>query len=161
MTTAGPDTVYGAQTTQTRLSSDTADNLIWEKYTNPDTAALPAQIVGALSRITFITKTSAKPLHTVTQLVDAEATKLDEAGGRTMIVIAGRSRRMAVENLGKELREMATVGHGVASPAGAGPQSRVGSSVAKTLGDVGAALVAKNVNASLLIVQASTSKGSA
>ena len=73
-----------------------------------------------------------------------------------MIVLAGRSRRMAVESLGKELREMAVVGHGATSPTGTGPQPRVGGSVAKTLGDVGAALVAKNVNASLLIVQAAT-----
>lgn len=78
-----------------------------------------------------------------------------------MMVVAGRSRRMAAENLGKELREMATVGHGATSPTGSGLQSRVGGSVAKTLGDVGAALVAKNVNASLLIVQAATSKGAA
>ncbi|KAJ3544910.1 hypothetical protein NMY22_g2626 [Coprinellus aureogranulatus] len=159
---AGPDTVYGPQSTQTWLASDTADNIIWEKYTNPDPANLPDRVVGALSRITFITRTSTKPLHTVTKLVEAQATKLDEAGGRTMIVIAGRSRRMAVEDLGKELREMAIVGHGATSPtSGSGPQSRVGSSVAKTLGDVGAALVAKNVNASLLIVQAANSRGPA
>ncbi|KAF5346111.1 hypothetical protein D9758_009957 [Tetrapyrgos nigripes] len=29
------DTVYEGQTTQTRLASETADNLLWERYTNP------------------------------------------------------------------------------------------------------------------------------
>jgi hypothetical protein len=156
LTTAGPDTVYGAHNTQTRLASDTADNLIWEKYTNPDNTALSAQVISALSRINFTTEDSVKPLHTVTELADAEATKLETRGGRTMIVLAGRSRRMAVESLGKELREIAVVGHGATSPTGTGSQPRVGGSVAKTLGDVGAALVAKNVNAGLLIVQAAT-----
>jgi len=59
-----------------------------------------------------------------------------------MIVLLGRSRRMAVEDLKGELKELCESG-----PA-------IGSSVSKTLGDVGAALVGKNVNASLLVLQA-------
>jgi hypothetical protein len=59
-----------------------------------------------------------------------------------MIVLLGRSRRMAVEDLKGELKDL-----GASGPA-------VGSSVAKTLGDVGAALVGRNVNASLLVLQA-------
>ena len=49
---------------------------------------------------------------------------------------------MAVEDLKGELKELSASG-----PA-------IGSSVSKTLGDIGAALVAKNVNASLLVLQA-------
>jgi hypothetical protein len=62
---------------------------------------------------------------------------------KTMIVVAGRSRRLAVESLHVELR-------GLISESG----STISTSVPKTLGDVGAALVSTNVDASLLILQA-------
>lgn len=65
------------------------------------------------------------------------------SSSKTMIVLAGRSRRLAVESLHQELR-------GLIIESG----SSISTSVPKTLGDVGAALVATSVNASLLIVQA-------
>jgi len=142
MTIAAADTVYGAHNTQTRMASDTADNILWDKYTNPDSAS---SVTSALSRITFTTERTPTPLKTVIDHVTEETAKLASAGGRTLIVLAGRSRRMAVENLSNELREIVS---GM-------PGSTLGSSVSKTLGDVGAALVATNANASLLVVQAS------
>ncbi|KAJ7086474.1 hypothetical protein B0H15DRAFT_351264 [Mycena belliarum] len=33
-----PDTVYGAHSTQTRLVSDTADNLLWDRFALPSSA---------------------------------------------------------------------------------------------------------------------------
>lgn len=139
---AAADTVYGAFNTQTRLASDTADNLIWEKYTNPDSHAVPPSVRVALGRISFSTKTSAKPLHIAVELVRAEITS-NQVTPRSFVVLVGRSRRLAVENLGAELRQLiAEVG------------SQMGSSVPKTVGDVGAALVASNVDASVLVLQA-------
>ncbi|KAG2013017.1 potassium:hydrogen antiporter [Coprinopsis cinerea AmutBmut pab1-1] len=143
MTVAAADTVYGAHNTQTRLASDTADNILWDRYTNPSNTHSPV-IISALSRITFSEQTSATPLQTVTELVKAEVTRAEAMLGRTVIVLAGRSRRMAVEPLGRELRRLI-------SETG----SHIGSSVPKTLGDVGAALVVTKANASLLILQAS------
>ena len=68
------------------------------------------------------------------------------SGGRTLIVIAGRSRRMAVESLASEAKELsATTG------------STMNSSVPKTLGHVGAAIVGTGVGASLLVMQAANS----
>ncbi|TFK43902.1 Sodium/hydrogen exchanger family-domain-containing protein [Crucibulum laeve] len=143
-TIAGPDTVYPNHNTQTRLASDTADNIVWDRFTAPSSAHDPI-IASALSRIEFSTHSSSQPLHTLTELVKNEVRQAFTPR-RTLIVVAGRSRRMAVESHSAELRELiAEIG------------SSISSSVPKTVGDVGAALVASNVNASLLILQASSS----
>ena len=146
MTVAAADTVYGAHNTQTRMASDTADNILWDRYTNA-TNTHSSVIASALTRITFAEQLSEAPLHTVTELVKAEVDKVvaQPTGGRTVIVLCGRSRRMAVTPLGRELRKMI----------GENPGANVSSSVPKTLGDVGAALVVCKVNASLLVMQAS------
>ncbi|RDB16864.1 K(+)/H(+) antiporter 1 [Hypsizygus marmoreus] len=133
------DTVYGQHNTETRLASDTADNLTWSRYTSQSTAQ-DADTLSALSRITFNNVSSAKPLHTIVDLVANEITQ-----SKNVIVVAGRSRRMAVESLKSELQQIIT-------ESGAS----VVSSTSQTLGDVGAALVANNTAASLLILQAST-----
>ena len=146
---AAADTVYGAHNTQTRMASDTADNLAWERYTNPDSSS-PPSVTSAIARIAFSTESSPTPLHRVTELVHTETEKIAASNGRTMIVLVGRSRRLAVESLTGELRT-------IISETG----SHIGSSVSKTLGDVGAALVAKNANASLLVMQASAASASA
>lgn len=65
------------------------------------------------------------------------------SSNKTMIVVAGRSRRMAVESLHNEL-------HGLITDS----ESSISVHVPKTLGDVGAALVLTSVNASLLVLQA-------
>ncbi|KAK0190433.1 Sodium/hydrogen exchanger family-domain-containing protein [Armillaria mellea] len=137
LTVAAADTMYGYQNTQTRLASDTADNLIWSKYTSIPLSGHTPAISSALSRITFTTQQAHEPLHAVLDLVNAER------GGTNAIVVMGRSRRMAVESHKKELMKI------VADKGGS-----IGSSVAKTLGDVGAALVADGAKASLLVVQA-------
>ncbi|KAF6744698.1 potassium:hydrogen antiporter [Ephemerocybe angulata] len=149
LTLAAADTVYGAFNTQTRLASDTADNLIWEKYTNPSSHSLSPAIRTALGRVSFTSTSSAKPLHTAVELIKAEVTAASSteasAASRSFIALLGRSRRMAVEPLGAELRTLLT-----------SLGSHLGSSVPKTLGDVGAALVASNVDASLLVLQAAS-----
>jgi len=132
---AAADTHYGEVTPQHRLVSDTADNLQWDKYAQKDTTD-PAEL-DALSRINFVTKTSPQLLHTL-----AEETNNLVNAGNDVIVVLGRSRRMAAESHAAELRE-------VIKEYG----SSIGASLAKTLGDVGASLVVMNVHASLLITQ--------
>ena len=99
----------------------------------------------ALSRITFREESATKPLHHVVDAVKEEASMLALHSPKTMIVLAGRSRRMAVESLGEELGSL-TSGSG-----------SVTSTVPRTLGDVGAALALTGANASILIFQASSS----
>ncbi|KAF8632310.1 hypothetical protein AX15_001934 [Amanita polypyramis BW_CC] len=135
-TFAAADTHYGEFSAQHRLVSDTADNLLWDKYSQKDTSN--AAELEALSRVKFITKGSPQLLHTI---VD-EANSLI-AAEHELIIVLGRSRRMAIESHAAELREIITE-----------RGSSIGSSVAKTLGDVGASLVVMSVQASLLVMQA-------
>ncbi|KAF9035009.1 hypothetical protein BDZ89DRAFT_1062262 [Hymenopellis radicata] len=139
-TVAAADTVYGNQNTEIRLASDTADNIIWDRYTrNSTTYAHSSAVLSALSRITFMRQDAFEPLHHVLDLVNGEVSQC----GRNVIVVTGRSRRMATENHAPELgRILAEKGFSI------------GSSVSKTVGSVGAALVADGTAASLLVVQA-------
>jgi len=135
------DTVYGHGNTTTRLESDTADTLLWDRYsTSPDTHS-PA-ITSALGRINFSHQSSSKPLHTV---VDKASSELQQASGRTLVVVIGRSRRLATESHQVELRQIV----------GERGFTAGSDSVPRTLGDVGAALVVSGVGASILVMQAS------
>lgn len=117
--------------------------MTWNRYAS-SSASQDVNTAMALNRITFSSVSSAKPLHTIVELVASETSKSTPA--KNVIVITGRSRRMAAESHTSELQQIIT-------ESGA----PVGSSVSKTLGDVGAALVASNTAASLLILQAFSS----
>ncbi|KAJ6515377.1 Sodium/hydrogen exchanger family-domain-containing protein [Mycena sanguinolenta] len=140
LTMAAADTVYGQHTTQTRLVSDTADNLLWDRFTVPSSSR-DETVTEALSRITFKTLESEQPLHKIVELVDSETNSLP--AGKNLVVLLGRSRRMAVESHTVELNKLIT-----------STGASIGSSVSKTVGDVGAALVASRSRASLLVLQA-------
>ncbi|KAF9035924.1 cation/H+ exchanger [Panaeolus papilionaceus] len=144
-TVAAADTVYGQHNTQTRLASDTADNILWAKCTSPQLRPR----TGALNRIVFSTESTSTPLHKCVELAKEAAAKSIADTGRTLILFAGRSRRLAVENLKGELKSLITANAG---------HSAMSSSVPKTLGDVGAAMVAVNANASLVVLQAAPSR---
>lgn len=133
--------MYGAHNTETRLASTTADNLAWDRYTRGISAHSP-EVLSALSRITFTKQEVFQPLHTALDMLSSEIT---QAAG-TVIVVTGRSRRLAAENYAPELAKIV-----------AEKGFHAGSSVSKTLGNVGAAVVADGSAASLLVVQATTS----
>ena len=132
--TVFPDTVYGAQSTQTRLASDTADSILWTRLT---TSAVP-ELADAFARMAFSEESSRKPLHKIVEL----AARAAPAHARQVVVV-GRSRRMAVESHHAELQELAA------------RNASLGTELAKTLGPVASAFVAKGSGASLLVVQAS------
>lgn len=88
--------------------------------------------------MTFVTKKTLDPLHRVVDMVKEEVAQL----GRNVIVVTGRSRRVSTLSHTEELERIV-----------AEKDSSIGSSVAKTVGDVGAALVADGTAASLLVVQ--------
>ena len=131
-----PDTVYAHRDTQTRLASDTADNLLWERYS---TGAAP-EVAAALRRMTFAHEMASRPLHAALEA----ATKAFAAHktARPMIVV-GRSRRLAVEAHSAELRALLTE-----------KNSAMGSDLVKAMGDLGTAVVASHSSASLLVLQA-------
>jgi hypothetical protein len=134
-----PDTVYGQHTTQTRLQSDTADNVLWERYASRPAAGTGTSLAAALARVEFAELATAQPLRAVVQQV--QAASLASGPGARVLVLAGRSRRLAVESHARELKELAGA-HAV------GPEVR------KTLGDVASALVGAGAGAGVLVVQA-------
>ncbi|KAG7097485.1 hypothetical protein E1B28_004827 [Marasmius oreades] len=149
-TISGADTVYGQQTTQTRLASDTADNILWETHSN-----------AGFSRISFSVKKTSKPLQEVVDMVSTvpstgdtpPLTELTNAvkKGANVVVLCGRSRRRAMQSPSRELTQIVS-----GTTAGA----VLAGSVSRTLGDVGAAMVAVGARASLLVVQARLDKSS-
>ena len=132
-----PDTVYGHATTQTRLQSETADNIAWVRYTRPTDPSLTP----ALSRMEFLEVTTPTPLHyIIEQALKISETAVEEHS--RLLVLAGRSRRLAVENHHAELKKIMEE-HGA-----------VGSEVKRTVGDVTTALVVSGCQANVIVFQA-------
>ncbi|CUA69152.1 K(+)/H(+) antiporter 1 [Saccharomyces cerevisiae S288c] [Rhizoctonia solani] len=144
----GPDTVYPQNTTQTRLQSETADNLIWTQMTSSSEAQSPA-IKGALSRITFIEDESSKPLAEILKRCGDEHSTA-ATSSKALLVVVGRGRRMAAESHTDELR-------GIIASVNA--SETIGGEVRRTVGDVATAFVATGAKASLFILQASENVG--
>ena len=99
-------------------------------------------MASALHRITFSEESSTLPLHSILETCSRTFAQYPHA---RPIVVLGRSRRMAVGSHATELNALL-------SATGAA----LGSETAKTMGDVGTAMVAKNIGASLLVLQASS-----
>lgn len=153
------DTAYSNVNTQVELASETADNLLWMRYAQPTQAERDGsnKLAAALSRTTFVTKATSKPLHTIADWVHAGLREYPKPAdppyhrqSRTPIIFIGRSRRLSPESHKAELNELIHER--------GGGTVLISSSLPRTLGDVGAALVATNVDASLMVVQAGTAK---
>ena len=137
MTTGFPNTMYGNATTHPKPQSQTADGVAWARYAAPPTA-LSREDGEALSRVTFEELAGADPLHAALHRVRLLP--------RPVVVVVGRSQRLAVEEYHAELR--ALEGEHGAAP--------VHSDVRKTIGDVGTAFVMAGIDANLLVMQASS-----
>ncbi|KAJ7066533.1 Sodium/hydrogen exchanger family-domain-containing protein [Mycena amicta] len=134
--TAGfPDTVYGNVTTQTRMQSDTADNIAWAKFAS----AHPTDVSSSQKNIEFRQLISPIPLHAAIHEVNAYR----ESHRHTRVLaVIGRSRRLAVENHAGELKELV------------GEYGSVGAEVRKTMGDVASAFVVAGAGDGLVVLQA-------
>lgn len=138
-----PDTVYANATTQTRLQSETADNIAWSRYTHTSVSADPT-LAPALSRMDFSDVGTPEPLrYTIKQALGMSRSVVDERG--RLLILAGRSRRLAVENHHAELKSVMEEHGGLANE------------VKRTVGDVATALVVSGCQASLIVFQASVS----
>ena len=137
MASGSPNTnmMYDKATKQ--LQTHTADGLAWARYAAP--SATPTREDGeTLSRVTFEELAGPDPLHAALHRVRMLP--------RPVVVVVGRSRRLAVEDYHAELRALEGV-HGAAP---------VHSDVRKTIGDVGTAFVVAGIDANLLVMQASS-----
>jgi len=138
--TVFPDTVYGLQSTQTRLASDTADDLAWARYTSKISDRAVREAVG---RITFSEERSDKPLHFVQTFASTLRSQSEGSRSRSLLIVVGRSRRMATESHAAELKALLAENH-----------TSVGSEATKTLGEVGTTIITGGVGEGVLVVQA-------
>lgn len=136
------DTYYGYYTTETRMQSETADNIAWAKYASPAaTSTFPT--AAARLRMEFKEVASPIPLRAAIGIIgDLQQEKAAE--GRRLLVVAGRSRRLAVENHKAELKELVEEYGGVPAE------------VSKTIGDVGTACVMAKAGTGVIVLQTST-----
>jgi len=139
--TVFPDTIYGYQSTQTRLASDTADDLAWGRYTSSKIS--DASLREAVGRITFTEERSNKPLHFVQTFASTLRSQSRGSGSRRLLIITGRSRRMATESHAAELKGFLSNNN-----------ISIGSESTKTLGEVGTAIIAGSTGEGVLVVQA-------
>jgi hypothetical protein len=136
-----PNTVYSPLGTQVRMQSDTADNLLWDRVTSTN-SSFSAEVRAAMSRISFQSETAVQPLHRMLELAGNEASRTS----KPLLVVAGRSRRMAVESHKRELQQLITE-----------RGASLDSAVSNTLGDVASVFVVAGGNASLVVMQATLS----
>jgi hypothetical protein len=133
--------VYSQQGTQVRLDSDSADNVLWNRVTSPKPSFGP-DVRAALTRISFRTESAVHPLHRMLELAKSEASQTS----KPVLVVAGRSRRMAVESHKQELYRL-----------GAEHNTSVATEISKMFGDVASAFVVAGGNVSLIVTQATLS----
>ncbi|KZV64772.1 hypothetical protein PENSPDRAFT_656304 [Peniophora sp. CONT] len=141
-----PDTVYGAHTTQMVLQSETADTIAWENYSVPASRkgeGVEPELATALARIEFQDLATPVPLHAIVSHGVVNGTHENEH----LLVVLGRSRRLAVEDHHSELKELSDE-----------RGEHLTSDVRKTIGDVASAFVVTDVRAALIVMQASAAK---
>lgn len=133
--------MYSQLGTQVRIQSDTADNVLWDRVTSPN-SSFDAEVRAALTRISFQRESAVQPLHRMLELVKGEASRTP----KPVLVVAGRSRRMAVESHTTELHQL-----------GVERNASLASEISKMFGDVGSAFVVAEGNVSLIVTQATLS----
>jgi hypothetical protein len=134
-----PDTVYAQANTQTRLASDTLDDMMWARCTEPDASTLSTGVSLALSRIAFKSIASATPLHSIVSQAQLLSTT------RRLISIAGRGKRLAVESHREEIGQLVEE---------YGAERGTAGEVRKTAGDVACALLVGPVQGPMVVLQA-------
>jgi hypothetical protein len=136
------DTVYAHHNTQTRLQSETADDVTWGLYAEGREKEGVSEVVReALARVEFVEMETPKPLHAIVGRVNEIVELMGQRKTRVLVMV-GRSRRLAVENHTAELKEVLRNG------------KSIGGEVRRTIGDVGTALVVSGVKAGVVVLQA-------
>ena len=135
------DTVYAQHNTQTRLQSETANDITWGLYAGGQGEGLSEDVKEALTRVEFTEMGTPKPLHAIVGRVNEIVEAMSEKKARVLVMV-GRTRRLAVEDHTAELKEVMQSGQ------------QIGGEVRKTIGDVGTALVVSGVKAGIVVLQA-------
>lgn len=136
---AFPDTVYGPPDTATRIQSETADNICWSRYETPNVDHPAPVSASAISRMEFRHLSSSVPLHAIINEANEQSASLRS---KRLLVVTGRSRRLAVESHTGELKTLMD------------EHRTVGSDVKKTIGDVATAFVVACCGSGIITLQA-------
>ncbi|XP_006462999.1 hypothetical protein AGABI2DRAFT_186795 [Agaricus bisporus var. bisporus H97] len=161
-----PDTVYCQPNTEVRLQSETADNIVWAKYATPATSTPSTSstttpnmepTVALPTRVTFKEITHDKPLHAALNEAyglqgNNSKTRHTAGAGAGVLIVTGRSRRLAVESHKAEIKEL-MLADGMGSNGEVVDSSAV-REVKKTVGEVGSAFVGKGVGVGVWVLQA-------
>lgn len=124
------------------MQSETADNIAWAKFapaTTSDRASTSSSGPSELG-IEFRELATPIPLHAAIREVNLYHEK--RVRRARVLVVCGRSRRLAVESHEGELKDLVSEYGGV------------GSEVRKTMGDVASAFVVAGAGSGLVVVQA-------
>ena len=131
------------------MQSDTADNISWAQYApasvsnaKPSYSRTASSSAASELHIEFKHLLTHIPLHTAIQEATAVA---HSSPGYKLVVVTGRSRRLAVENHRVELKTLMDEYSG-----------QVGVEVRKTVGDVATAFMVGGVGSGVVVVQAAT-----
>lgn len=137
------DSVVWSRFARARLSSQSQSGQEQEQNEEPDTT--PAPIRAALSRIEFTHQRSPAPLHAA---IHHLRTSINEKHKhKRVLVVVGRSKRLAVEDHYAELKEL------VEEERYREKEGRFGYEVLrKTIGDVGCAFVVGGASAGGVVV---------
>jgi len=143
--TGHQDTMYPHANTQTILQSETADNIVWTTYAKPSQATQPQppRVMDALGRMEFLEISTPTPLQAAVDHTTSQSQTAIEHE-KNLIVVLGRSRRLATEDHSQELKGLTE------------KNGRIGGEVKRTIGDVATALVVSGCGAGLVVLQAAT-----
>lgn len=129
------------------MQSETADSVQWARYAEYSDNGQSTPLKRALTRIEFKEIATPSPLRAVVSEAEALLNSLIEKKER-LLVVAGRSRRLAVEDHHRELKSIVD------------EHSNVGAEVRKTVGDVATALVVSGCKAGIVVLQSANQHGS-
>lgn len=137
------DTLYGPTTPAGNLESETADNLLW---------ATATQLGSSSQKLKLETVETSLPLQTIIGRVNNKSVH-----GPELMVVTGRSRQGGASHaseLSQYLKERA--GNQLGSPADLAHRLGIvaSSDVRKSLGDVSSALIASQLEGTILVIQA-------
>ena len=123
------------------MQSDTADNIAWTRYASASASDTKSSYsaLSSNTHVEFKRLVTPTPLHAAIQ--EATAVTLPSSGYQ-LVVVSGRSRRLAVEDHRSELQTLMD------------EHRHVGAAVRKTVGDVATAFVVAGVGSGVVVVQA-------
>jgi hypothetical protein len=125
------------------MQSETADNITWARFAGPRNDTSSSSSSAALTRIEFRELATPIPLRAAIQECSLNLQLTATNRSTRLLIVAGRSRRLAVESHQAELKELMN------------EYGTVGSDVKKTIGDVATGFVVAGCGAGVVVLQAS------